>query len=361
MKTKCLLLLFCVCITVLHGQEQDEYGFLLFNLNESTFVRPELASAQLDELAQRLLSLELRSGQIHVVGYAAKVDNHINEWRLSRERAQTVINELIMRNIPEQFFAPAEGLGSTFRWGDNRSEQERRRNRRVIILVDKPIPEISVDTADVEGAEISNSQQITESTDNYTPVSDTVSNSYILITPPLEGMTEESTISDYEKKRQEIISGENSSEEYAGYPSADVSSENVVKDVNPQPGDRYTGGLNASQMSGRLHNDTDGKAQSIRTEAEQASQQYPFPDDTSSREQYRSAELLNPGSRQAEKSQNSSVVSSGKRAYSFSSDLLGFAWWMLTILGIVTVGVIIWSFLVPLLCGKSSDSSDDKS
>jgi len=117
--------------------EQEETGFLLFLPNSSSgFVNEGEAMVQLDLLAGYLLNRNLIPGQIQVHGYAAAVKNDIEPVDLSRDRALFVMNELQRRGVPRHLFSKPEAHGEVNFWGSNLSEEERRPNRRVVILLD---------------------------------------------------------------------------------------------------------------------------------------------------------------------------------------------------------------------------------
>ncbi|HIW35547.1 MAG TPA: OmpA family protein [Candidatus Treponema faecavium] len=334
--TGIILLLLCVCSAAI-GQEQDEYGFLLFELNDTAFVRPDLAAEQLDGLAQTLSDLDLHDGQIHVVGYAAKVDNHINEWVLSRERAQKVIDELVQRNIPARYFAPAEGLGSTYRWGNNLSEQERRRNRRVIVLVDTPRvpaaladePVVANTLPQLAAVAVTDSGAGTEESGAADRLA--AQSSYILISPPLEGMTEESTISDYENIRREMTLHP----EYAALARGETASA-----VGASPSAQAGSAGSEAAAEGAVSDARTARRESSGTDARTVgSDGANFAADAR-----KTSETVSTLSSDAAQGQAGIA--------SWSDGLLGFTRWMLIIIGIAIAGVIVWSIASVYICGK---------
>ncbi|MCM1322466.1 MAG: OmpA family protein [Bacteroides sp.] len=78
---------------------------------------------------------------IQVEGHTASVGKPAGEQRLSVERAQTIINQLVNRGIPEYIFASPQGYGGTIPLADNSSAEGRAKNRRVelIILPSEPV------------------------------------------------------------------------------------------------------------------------------------------------------------------------------------------------------------------------------
>ncbi len=87
---------------------------------------------RLDLIAELLKSVPDRT--IHVIGHTARVGDISNEQELSEERAHTIVKELIKRGIPAKRFI-YEGRGGTEPVGDNSTEEGRRKNRRVEIII----------------------------------------------------------------------------------------------------------------------------------------------------------------------------------------------------------------------------------
>ena len=115
---------------------QEEVDFLLFSPNSgSRFENEEKAFIQLNNLAQYLLSKNLVPGQITVYGYAAYAPNDIKSGDLSRERALTVMEELQKRGVSKDLFSDPVGYGEAYMWGNNDTENTRKLNRRVRVLL----------------------------------------------------------------------------------------------------------------------------------------------------------------------------------------------------------------------------------
>ncbi|HIW36513.1 MAG TPA: OmpA family protein [Candidatus Treponema faecavium] len=117
---------------------QEDLGYLIFMPDQSTFAEPEKAAAELDDIAAELRARSLENTQILIDGYTADVDNGVDEWKLSEDRAARVVEELKIRGIDISLFL-SDGRGSTYRWGDNTTEQQRRPNRRVTIILEQTI------------------------------------------------------------------------------------------------------------------------------------------------------------------------------------------------------------------------------
>ena len=138
-----IIFIFCGISIFGDNDTREEVDSLLFMPNSSNqFVNGKQAFIQLDNLAQYLSSKNLTPGQIIVCGYTAFAQNKIEPFGLSRERALFVINELQKRGVSKDLFSDPEGYGSVNLWGDNFSENDRKPNRRVRILLggESPVP-----------------------------------------------------------------------------------------------------------------------------------------------------------------------------------------------------------------------------
>jgi hypothetical protein len=119
----------------------EEVDFLLFSPNSgSRFENEEQAFIQLNNLAQYLLGKNLVPGQIIVYGYAAYAPNEIKSVDLSKERAFTVMTELQKRGVLRELFSDPVGYGEAYLWGNNDTENTRKLNRRVRVLLNGEIP-----------------------------------------------------------------------------------------------------------------------------------------------------------------------------------------------------------------------------
>jgi len=134
------------CISVFGDTDmQQEVDFLLFAPNSgSRFENEEKAFIQLNNLAQYLLGKNLVPGQIIVYGYAAYAPNDIKSGDLSKERALTVMEELQKRGVSRELFSDPVGYGAVYLWGNNDTENARKLNRRVRVLLldESPMPVI---------------------------------------------------------------------------------------------------------------------------------------------------------------------------------------------------------------------------
>jgi len=144
MKKRYFVFIFAVfCCIVVFGDTdtQEEVDFLLFSPNSgSRFENEEKAFIQLNNLAQYLLDKNISPGQIIVYGYAAYAPNEIKSGDLSRERALTVMIELQKRGVPKELFSDPVGYGAVYLWGNNDTENTRKLNRRVRVLLDGDFP-----------------------------------------------------------------------------------------------------------------------------------------------------------------------------------------------------------------------------
>jgi hypothetical protein len=132
-----ILAVFC-CISVFGDTDaREEVDFLLFAPNSGNqFENEEKAFVQLNNLARYLSDKNLVPGQIIVYGYAAYAPNEIMSVDLSRERALTVMEELQKRGVPKELFSEPVGHGEVYLWGNNETEDARKLNRRVRVLLD---------------------------------------------------------------------------------------------------------------------------------------------------------------------------------------------------------------------------------
>jgi len=144
MKKQYFVFIFYVlcCISAFGGTDTwEEVDFLLFSPNSgSRFENQEKALIQINSLAQYLMGKNLSPGQIIVYGYAAYAPNDIKSDDLSRERAGYVINELQKRGVSKELFSDPVGCGAVYLWGNNDTENARKLNRRVRVLLDNSIP-----------------------------------------------------------------------------------------------------------------------------------------------------------------------------------------------------------------------------
>jgi hypothetical protein len=165
MKKRYFVFIFSVlCCIVVFGDTgtQEEVDFLLFSPNSgSRFENEEKAFVQLNNLAQYLLSKNLVPGQIIVYGYAAYAPNEIKSTDLSKERALTVMEELQKRGVSKELFADPVGYGAVYLWGNNDTENTRKLNRRVRVLLDgeSPMP-ITQDVITAEAEASANAEDI---------------------------------------------------------------------------------------------------------------------------------------------------------------------------------------------------------
>jgi hypothetical protein len=153
MKKRYFVFIFSVlcCISVFGDTNtQEEVDFLLFSPNSgSRFENEEKAFVQLNNLTQYLLGKNLVPGQIIVYGYAAYAPNDIKSSDLSKERALTVMEELQKRGVSRELFADPVGYGAVYLWGNNDTENARKLNRRVRVLLDG---ESSIPIAETEAS-----------------------------------------------------------------------------------------------------------------------------------------------------------------------------------------------------------------
>ncbi|MBQ9630958.1 MAG: OmpA family protein, partial [Treponema sp.] len=86
-------------------------------------------------IARRILeTVQSSDFTILLEGHTADVGKPVGQMNLSIERTQTIKNELINRGIPENLFT-IRGFGGTQPIAPNSTEEGRRQNRRVKIII----------------------------------------------------------------------------------------------------------------------------------------------------------------------------------------------------------------------------------
>jgi hypothetical protein len=155
-KTKAvfLILLFLgVCFTgfAQSTSETNELGYILFAPDSTEFENYIEAKDLLDQYAKNISEISSKNKQIHINGYTAIFENDIDPVKLSYDRANIVLRELVTRGVPAERFDIAKGNGGTENWGNNTESEYRKPNRRVTISIDilKEIPQI----ADIQNSE----------------------------------------------------------------------------------------------------------------------------------------------------------------------------------------------------------------
>lgn len=116
----------------------EDLGYVIFMPDKSTFANPSNAAKVFDQIADTLKTRETENARLLISGYTADVDNGVDEWKLSKDRAKQVVSELEKRGINASLFA-SDGYGSTYKWGDNTTESQRRPNRRVTVIFEQII------------------------------------------------------------------------------------------------------------------------------------------------------------------------------------------------------------------------------
>lgn len=103
---------------------------LVFNTGSAT-LRPE-SQAQLTNIAAILTNCP--SVHLVIAAYTDNVGSPESNLRLSRNRANTVVSQLVSKGVPPDHLT-AEGHGQEYPVADNASEEGRAQNRRVVMLV----------------------------------------------------------------------------------------------------------------------------------------------------------------------------------------------------------------------------------
>jgi putative multiple sugar transport system substrate-binding protein len=122
----------------------NELGYLLFAPDSTNFENYNEAKDLLDQYAKNINEISSKNKQIYINGFTAIYDNNIDPIKLSYDRANIVLQELVSRGISAERFDIAKGNGGTEEWGNNAVSKYRRLNRRVTISIDtlKEIPQI---------------------------------------------------------------------------------------------------------------------------------------------------------------------------------------------------------------------------
>jgi putative multiple sugar transport system substrate-binding protein len=123
----------------------NELGYLLFAPDSADFENYNEAKDLLDQYAKNINEIPSKNKQIFIDGFTAIYDNNIDPIKLSYDRANIVLQELVSRGISAERFNIAKGNGGTEEWGNNAVSKYRRLNRRVTISIDtlKEIPQIA--------------------------------------------------------------------------------------------------------------------------------------------------------------------------------------------------------------------------
>jgi outer membrane protein OmpA-like peptidoglycan-associated protein len=108
---------------------------LLFN-TDSAELKPD-ARQQLSELGDILA--KYRKDRIKILGYTDSTGSESHNETLSRERAQSVSDVLLSRNVLQAQLEP-QGLGENAPVASNDTRSGRARNRRVELMIDAPNP-----------------------------------------------------------------------------------------------------------------------------------------------------------------------------------------------------------------------------
>lgn len=119
-------------ITALDDYDVNETATVNFRVN-SAALSPE-AKAQLDTLAAKALAA--KGYMIEVAGHTDSTGSEAKNFRLSRQRAESVIQYLaVHHNIPLRRFVTPMGYGKTTAVADNTTASGRAQNRRVEVRI----------------------------------------------------------------------------------------------------------------------------------------------------------------------------------------------------------------------------------
>jgi outer membrane protein OmpA-like peptidoglycan-associated protein len=115
-------------VSALDDYDVQEHVAVTFRVN-SAVLSPE-AKRQLDDLAAK--TVNARAFMIEVSGHTDSTGSEAKNFRLSRERAEAVVQYLsVNHKIPQRRFVTPMGYGKTEAVADNTTAAGRAQNRRV--------------------------------------------------------------------------------------------------------------------------------------------------------------------------------------------------------------------------------------
>jgi hypothetical protein len=134
-----ILLLFGICLIgfAQSTSETKEIGYIIFAPDSAAFENEFEAKGWLDQYTKNINEVSSKEKQIHINGYTAIFGNDIDPTKLSEDRANIILNELLLRGISSERFDIIERSGGTSKWGNNETSANRRPNRRVTISIDE--------------------------------------------------------------------------------------------------------------------------------------------------------------------------------------------------------------------------------
>jgi hypothetical protein len=134
-----ILLLFGICLIgfTQSTSETKEIGYIIFTPDSVVFENEFEAKELLDQYTKSINEISSKERQIHINGYTAIFNNEIDPHELSTDRANIILNELLLRGISSERFDIIKGNGETNNWGNNNISENRKPNRRVTISIDE--------------------------------------------------------------------------------------------------------------------------------------------------------------------------------------------------------------------------------
>jgi hypothetical protein len=134
-----ILLLFGICLIgfAQSTSETKEIGYIIFSPDSVVFENEFEAKGLLEQYTKSINEVSSKEKQIHINGYTAIFSNDIDPLKLSTNRANIILNELLLRGISSERFDIVKGNGGTSKWGNNNISEDRKPNRRVTISIDE--------------------------------------------------------------------------------------------------------------------------------------------------------------------------------------------------------------------------------
>lgn len=132
-----VLLLFSICLIgfAQSTSETEEIGYIIFASDSTNFENAVEARGSLDKYAENISQIPSKEKQIYINGYTAIFNNDVDQIKLSSDRANVVLDELILRGISAERFDIIKANGGTANWGNNEISANRKPNRRVTISI----------------------------------------------------------------------------------------------------------------------------------------------------------------------------------------------------------------------------------
>ena len=103
----------------------------MFNFGKST-IKPE--SAEIIGRAAKIMNEQIPNSSFYIDGFTDNVGNAAKNKKLSKARAQAVVNQLVKNGVAKDRLL-ARGFGKEYPKSSNKTEQGRTDNRRVEVSI----------------------------------------------------------------------------------------------------------------------------------------------------------------------------------------------------------------------------------